>query len=908
MNSTTVDLTPARWARVEELFDAAAELPPEERDRYLSHACHDDPDLRNYIMQLLDTDMAQDTLIEEAIRGALGAAIPAAEAADRSAGERIGAYRIVRTIGTGGMGVVYLAERADEQFEQQVAIKLVRQRLLDPEVERRLVAERQILADLDHPNIARLFDGGTMDDGTPYLVMEYIDGVPIDEYCDRNLLSIRERLRLLVTVCNAIHHAHQKLIVHRDIKASNILVTPDGVPKLLDFGIARLLDASGAMMPGITRANAVILTPENAAPEQVRNEPITTATDTYALGVLLYRLLTGCPPYTINLNRPRDIPGVICDTQPLPPSTKLLNATRPMQSGRAVPGADNVLAARGATRERLARRLRGDIDNIVLMALRKEPERRYRTVNEFANDIQRHLSSHPVLARPDTWHYRGSRFLRRHVAGVAMSGLLAVLLVAFAVTTSVQNRRIAEERDTALEISGFLEDIFREPDPGNARGASVTAREILEKGAARIATQLGDRPAVQATLMGTIGRVYFNLGEYDPSVQLLEEALRIRRDVLDDQTGGIAVTKNELAASLTRKADYERATQLLNEAIAENRERHGERGPDLAANYYNLAEVYQATGDSRQAEEYARRSVQMLEALGDEHALQIAEGKSLLARALQRRNALDEAEDLLRDAIELIQKHEGSDHPLLAYYSQNYAVLLQTKGELDRAEAMLNDAISTTRKVLGDDHSLLGGSQVMLGRLLHSRDEYEKAEIAFRDALRVHRGAHGEMHPFVGYDLVSLGMLLHDMGKLGDAEEQMREGLRIYEATLGAEHQYIASALTELCAVLNDAGRADAGSDLIERAVEIRRKDYDATHPLLASTLAVAGRNAALRGDHERAESLLRPNLDVLVAQAGEADRRTRRTRQWLVELYEAAERPDDAERYRQPQAAKSNQ
>ncbi len=904
MNSPTVDLTPARWARVEELFDAASELPQAERAAYLQRACADDRGLRDYIQTLLDTDLGQVTVIEESIRGALGQAMHDVTEREHGAGERVGPYKIVRVIGTGGMGVVYLAERDDQQFEQEVAIKLVRQRLLDPEVERRLVAERQILANLDHPNIARLFDGGTMPDGTPYLVMEYIDGIPIDEYCDQHRLNIPARLRLLRTVCSAIHYAHQTLVVHRDIKASNILVTPEGVPKLLDFGIARLLDASGDATAGITREGAVILTPENAAPEQVRGEPITTATDTYALGVLMYRVLTGCPPYQVSMSRPTEIPAIICEIEPMPPSQKVRRLIRPLPSGNVPPDAHDILSARGMSGEKLARRLQGDIDNIVLMALRKEPQRRYRTVNEFAGDIERHLSSHPVLARPDTWHYRSSRFLRRHVAAVSMVATLCVLLVAFAVNTSVQNRKIAEQRDTALEISAFLEDIFREPDPGNARGASITAREILEKGAGRITRQLGDRPAIQATLMSTIGRVYYNLGEYDNSAELLQESLRIRRDVLNDQEGGVAVTKNELAATLMEKAEYDESLRLLNEAISENRKRKGAANAELASNYFHLAEVYQATGNIEEAERYARDSIDMFASLGTQQSMNVAEGKNLLARILQRRNKLDEAERLLSEAITLVERTSGSDDPLLAYYSQNYAVLLQTKGELDRAESTYYDAIAITRKILGDDHTLLGGSLVMLGRLLHSREQYAEAEIAFRDALRVHSNAHGDSHPFVGYDKVSLGMLLHDMGRLNEAEQQIREALDIYEQTLGNDHQYIASALTALCAVLNDEGRAKEGRALIERALEIRGKDYDAKHPLLASTQNVAGRNLAVSGDYAAAEPLLVASLAVLQEQDGSDSQRVRRARRWLREMYEASGQPQQAERYPDPPVA----
>ncbi len=895
MSSGTIDLSPARWARVEALFDEAADMPRAARIEFLQHACADDPELRAYIGSLLDTDMAEDTLVEDSIRGVLAAAQELAEGTGE-AGQRIGAWRIVRTLGSGGMGVVYLASRADLQFSQQVAIKVVRQRLVDPDVEARLKAERQILANLDHPNIARLFDGGTMADGTPYLVMEYIDGVPIDEYCDRRRLTVRQRLELFRTVCAAIQHAHQNLVVHRDIKSSNILVTEAGIPKLLDFGIARLLDNDGASESGLTRVGAIVMTPENAAPEQVLNGTITTAVDTYALGVLLYRLLTGCAPYHVSMSNPGDIARTICEAEPRLPSVAVLRADATAAGGEGVPGTSRALAAaRSTTPQRLARRLRGDLDNIVMYALRKEPRRRYRTVNEFSEDIRRHLDRHPVLARPDTWTYRTSRFLGRHAAGVATSAAMLALLVAFAVMMVVQNRRVVEERDTAMQIAGFLEDIFMEPDPGNARGASVSAREILEKGASRIASQLDDRPVVQATLMSTIGRVYFNLGEFDPSIEMLEEALRIRSDQFGERHPEVAAAKNELAASLTRKAQYDRAQALLDDALRLNSDLFGEQSEKVAKTHYNLAELHHAAGDAAAAERHARASVATLEALEGQHASALAESKNMLARVLQLQNELEEADRLLREALALVRAELGGDHPLIAYYSQNLAVLLQDRGKLDEAEAMYEEAIGITRKVLGEEHSLLGGSLVMLGRLLHSRDEYDKAEIAFRDALRVHRKARGETHPFVGYDLVSLGMLLHDMGRLEDAEQRIREGIAIYEASLSRDHQYVASALTALGAVMNDAGRADEAKPLLERALEIRRKDYDRDHPLLASTQSVLGHSLAATGDYASAETLLRDSLEAFEAEENPDPRSIERVRGWLGDVYRAQGRPEKA-------------
>ncbi|MGB5347721.1 MAG: tetratricopeptide repeat protein [Woeseia sp.] len=888
MNSKTVDLNPARWARVELLFEEAASLPSSERAGFLQQQCDDDVALRTYVLSLLESDSADSTQVSDSIRDVLDATLDHLDYNASMIGTRIGPYRISQVIGSGGMGVVYLAERADDEYKQKVAIKVVRQRLLDPDVGKRLLGERQILANLDHPNIAKLFDGGTTEEGTPYLVMEYIEGVPIDEYCDQNRLTVSQRLALFRTVCAAIHHAHRNLVVHRDIKPSNILVTHEGTPKLLDFGIARLLDAENNLTDGLTRAGAVMMTPENAAPEQVSNGPITTATDTYALGILLYRLVTACLPYTINLRSPRDIPRIICESNPSLPS-QIVRDPGGSALNTSAQRAQQIASLRGTTVERLSRQLRGDIDNIVQMAMRKEPERRYRSVNEFAEDIRRHLESHPVLARPDTWRYRSSRMLRRHRAGAAMTASLIALLIAFATMVTLQNQRIAEERNAALEVSTFLEEIFREPDPGNARGANVTAREILAKGAARVQTELQDRPAIKARLMSTIGRVYYNLGEYDRSIEMLEQSLQIRRELLGDESSEVAATQNELAVSLTRKADYERAEKLLNDALAQNQLLHGAQSQQVAGNLFNLAELYQATGKQELAAQYARDAITIYLRLAQTQPTELAEAMSLLSRILQWRNELTEAEQLQRDAIAIVEKNLGANHPLLAYYKQNLAILVQSNGNLADAELLFNEAIAATRETLGAEHSLLGGSFVMLGRLLQQQERFDEAEEAFRNALRLHRSARGDTHPYVAYDKVSLGSLLRARGDLAAAEAELRDALRIYELTLPENHQYIASGLTELGAVLTADGRAEEAEALLRRAANIRRRDYDENHPLLATTLAVAGWNLSELGKFDEAEALLVPSLEIISAQYGGDDRRSVQARQWLIELYLAA-------------------
>jgi serine/threonine-protein kinase len=897
MNSKPADPNPQRWARVERLFDEVADMTPSDRAAHLAKACGSDTELRTYIESLARSDMAKNSIVQDSIRGVLELAMPETASITDVVGERIGPYRVVRVIGSGGMGVVYLAERADEQYRQQVAIKVVRQRLVYPEIAERLVSERQILANLDHPNIARLFDGGTTADGTPYLVMEYIDGLPIDDYCDGRRLNIDERLALFRTICSAVHYAHQNLVVHRDIKPTNILVTEDGVPKLLDFGIAKLLGAGGAAMDGLTRDGAVMMTPENATPEQVLNGPVTTATDTYALGVLLYRLLTGHPPYQIG-DSPREMALAICEQIPERPSVVVARESVVRNRDDATP--ELISRYRSTSTEKLRRRLKGDLDNIVLVALRKEPARRYRSVNEFSEDIRLHLASMPVIAQPDTWRYRSEKFLRRHTVGVAMSAILVTLLVAFGAAMTVQNKRIIEERDTAEEVSTFLEEIFRAPDPGNARGLDITAKEILSMGAKNIRQQLDDRPAIQATLMETMGRVYFNLGEYEPSIAMLEESLSLRQQSLGDDHPDVAASKNALAASLIRTADYERARLLLDEALELNRREHGNSSTAVASTMFNLAELLQATGKLDEAQRFASASIEIYAPQSDRYAVELAEAKNALARILRGKNDLGEAERLQREAIALVETRLGKDHPFIAYYLQNLAVVLQAQGELDAAEAMFHESIAVTRKVLGDKHDLLGTSLVTLGTLLHNKGEYDEAESAFRDALAVHKKARGTEHPFVAYDMTALAMLLQDKGLLDESESLLRDALQLYEESVGPDHQYVASALTELGAVLTEKGLSQDAEPILIRAVEIRAQDYPSTHPLVAATNTVYGHALARLGRYDDAERLLVDSLPYLRTTTGGADRRTRRALHWTVSLYEDWDKPQDAARYRQ--------
>jgi len=527
-----------RWRRIEALFDEATGLAPAERDAFLSRACGDDLEMRRELESLLAADgEAAEFLARPVVTGAAPSPDPALPA-----GKVIGHYRVGDKLGQGGMSTVYLATRADDAYQQSVALKILDCGSDRSDLAARFRAERQIMASLDHPGIARLLDGGTTDDGRPYLVMEYIDGVPLDRYCDEHRLAVDARIDLFRQVCAAVQYAHQNLVVHRDIKPSNILVSGDGVPRLLDFGIAKLLE--GTRLPGTVEATMTgqrLMTPQYASPEQIEGGVITTATDVYSLGALLYLLLAGRFPYRLEATRSGALERAVVEQDPERPSHavgRMPAGPRPTPSdlvGEDGPTVDQLSEARGLRPHQLRRKLRGDLDNIVLMALRKEPERRYASVGLLSEDLRRYRENEPVAARADTLRYRARKFVARHTVGVGVAAAVLTVILVLTATLSVQAVRLARqrdeiqaERDKALAVSGFLEEVFAVSDPDQARGETVTAREILDKGATRLTETLAGQPETQAALALAIGRAYMNLGLNDRAAPLLAQSLAQR--------------------------------------------------------------------------------------------------------------------------------------------------------------------------------------------------------------------------------------------------------------------------------------------------------------------------------------------------------------------------------------------
>jgi serine/threonine protein kinase/Tfp pilus assembly protein PilF len=783
------------------------------------------------------------------------------------------------------MGEVYLAERADAQFEQQVAIKVVHGGALAVAMHSRLKLERQILAQLDHPNIAHLLDGGALPDGSAYIVMEYVDGIAIDAFCDSNELDVAARLKLFQMVCSAVHYAHQNLIVHRDLKPSNILVTSAGVPKLLDFGIAKLLDDRQAARHtlAVTQADIRIMTPDHASPEQVRGQAVTTSSDVYVLGVLLYKLLCGTSPFFISSMRLSEIERAICERDPPPPSD--------MVSTNESADANAVSAARATTSNRLRRVLRGDLDNIVLMAMRKEPERRYASAQQMSSDIQRHWDGMPVIAHRDTLSYRTTKFVRRHWLPVAASFSAAVLVLAFATTTYLQSRRIAAERDRvaqqreraeherarAEEVSSFLVNLFKLSDPGENRGNQVTARELLDSGSKRLQAGLQDQPATKAALLSTVGTVYDSLGQFQDALPLLSESLQLQSDAHDKSH---IDTLLELGRAYMGAGNLPGAEAPIQQALHLAQSDAGAMSAETGRTLWTLGMLRYQQGKNNEAKELYLRSLGILDSskapltdvspvLNDLATVYISDHQWELAK-----KAYEQARDIDRRVL-------GDDHPKVAFRQQNLAIVAQNMGDLTQAETLYRDALQRELRAYGDRHPEIAVTKGNYGLLLQREGRLTEAEPLLRSALEIKLGFDGPNHFMVGYSRVSLAILLHDKGDLAAAESQFREALAIYDNSLPANHQYRAALLMHFARLLVDRNKPVEALAKSDESIKIWTATAPASNPQTALAHAIHAYALEHLGKLPQAAEELDAAVPILVKARGTDDAAVRRAQSW---------------------------
>ncbi len=794
----------ARFDQIKAMLNAWDRVYPPDRETFLNETCAEDPDLRETAGQLFDERFPSGRLPDG----------------------KIGPYRLEREIGRGGMGVVYLASRADDQFDRRVAIKLLHPGVDSGELLDRFRNERQILANLDHPNICRLFDGGIGDSGEPYLVMEYVRGAqPIDEYCDRHRLTIRDRVRLFVQVCDAVRHAHRILVVHRDLKPDNILISSDGHVKLMDFGLAKNLFEPLMARRYLMRTTegAQAMTPAYASPEQIRGDAISTGTDVYALGVILYELLTGSHPF--DARERGNIQGLmeaICNEEPDPPSVRVQDRTR-----RPGPDAGQLLDNRKeATSRGLMWQLRGDLDWVILTAMRKDPERRYASVDQLREDLQAFIEGFPVKARPDSWRYRAAKFVRRHLAIVVSSILLFALTIGFGITMAVQARRIAMERDTAEQVSNFLVNTFKVGDPDEERAGTNVARDALDQSAERIG-ELGQNPEVQSRLLLAMGEVFEAFAEYGRSRALIERSLEVRR------------------------------------------RQYGADSLEVAESYKALGELSYQLSSYEEAENHMRRSLEIRRRQLPVDDPLIADSLNGLGMVLVRRARFEEAEMALQEAIEIRTRRDGEESDQTQRTISNLGLLYYHREDYGKSQAVLEKVLEARRRTLGNRHHRVALTLNRLGQIANASGDYEKAEKLFREALSIQEEKLRPDHPLVAITMNNLASLEQDQGDFTEAEQHYRRALAISIKEYGPAHSETAVNMNNLATLLESLDRFGEADSLFQQSFDIRKKVFGLDHVATARAMNHLARISARLGRFGPAESLGAEALGIRLRRLG---------------------------------------
>lgn len=779
--------------RVAELFKSALERSPETWASFLDEQCSDNAEVRADVESLLRFKDRGSAFIEEP---ALHHTAESFLDDDTMApGQAVDEYTIISRIGRGGMGEVYLAR--DEKLYRRVALKLVQRGMHTAEIVRRFRHEERILAGLTHSNIARLYGGGVTNDNLPFFVMEYIEGVRIDQYCNDKKLTTANRLQLFRKVCSAIQYAHQHLVVHRDIKPSNILVTGEGEPKLLDFGIAKLLDPETLPADQPTLTIARLLTPDYASPEHVLGETITTSSDVYSLGVLLYELLTGNRPYRITSSKPQEILRIVAEKKPLRPSTAL------DRSGPQTPVPID------------PKTLRGDLDNIILKAMRKEPARRYVSVAQFSGDIERYLGGWPVIARKDTVGYRTSKFIGRNRLAALVAALLFAAIIVGLVTTLWQAQNARTQRDlaqreklTAQSINSFLQRMLSFSNQSvtsvspTAQKKNVTINEMLDLITPQVEAELVDQPQVRAQVLRTIGSAYSSQGQYDSAEKTLRAALATQRMLYGDQHRDVAETTFELGVLYFRHLEYEKAAPLLETAVTLYQKQRELHSPD-----YSAASLV--------------RAMDHLGALRFTYQADYDAGRKLINDALQ---------------LALAANFQGQARRVLAAAESDAGAVALYTGETEKGEQLLRQAEEDFQQSsTGARYEEEGTNLTHLGVAAMKRHDFIQAQKYLRDGEQVIRGTLGRS----GYLAVNLNrqaILALQQGNLSVAEERAREALAMSQEFSPQHRLSWAPLMSTLAEILTQSGRFSEGEDYLKQAINIEEEEPPKNPVLIAHT------------------------------------------------------------------------
>ncbi|MCG8461480.1 MAG: serine/threonine-protein kinase, partial [Holophagales bacterium] len=787
------------WRKLDEIFQRVSESQEDRRTALLDEACGDDLQLRADVVSLLASADAPAGWLD----GTVAASAIDLLAGDPAlpAGAEVGQYRLVRPIGRGGMGIVYLAERSDGQYDQRVALKVIKRGMDTDFLLARFRRERQILAHLDHPGIAKLLDGGATADGRPYLVMEHVEGEPIDAFATSRGLDLEARLELFLEVCDAVRSSHRQLVIHRDLKPSNILVTNAGQPKLLDFGTAKLLEDVSSTQ---TAHELRFLTPGYASPEQIRGGPITTAVDVFGLGVLLYELLTDRPPFAADGKSYREVVAMVCERQPPRPSQAVAPTRR--------------------------RRLRGDLDAITLYALRKEPSARYESVAALVDDLERSRQARPVRARSGTWRYRTSRFLRRNRLAVAGTVMVIGLALAFLGALVAEQRKTQREKVRAEAVTNYLRSLFEGLNPFQNDPQPITAFEMLDRGVERIERELAEQPAMRLDMLDVLAAIYGDLGYYEQQRQLARRALELIPSVQDPRRTRFLI---QLAKAELSVGNAGEAQEALGEADVILSSQGQASSSDVSQALVLKAQAARFQGDLGRAEDYGREAVRRL------RTMHPADDRNLEAALLELGSCLLQdddpwaAKDLIEEAVERTTHRLGPEHPRTMGATEALGTVLFETGEARRAQELMDRVLEIRRRTLGENHPEVIASLHNLGALASAQGRLETAERLLAESLARMRTSYEDDHPQRIVTTLWLGRTALYRGHPGVARKHASEAAQMASRLLSETHRMHISSLHLAGLAERYAGRREASRELFLRSLRLasnQRPEIAASH------------------------------------------------------------------------------